>query len=53
MDVIAEGIESAAVGDLLRDLGCDFAQGYFYATPMPASELVPWFRENGVGAARR
>ncbi|MDQ3766897.1 MAG: EAL domain-containing protein [Actinomycetota bacterium] len=42
MDVVAEGVESARVGDFLRDLGCDFAQGYFYAAPMPASELLPW-----------
>jgi len=54
MDVIAEGVESAAVGDLLRDLGCDFAQGYFYAPPMPASELLPWLLlGDHVPAARR
>ena len=42
MHVIAEGVESPAVADLLRDLGCDFVQGYLYAAPMPASELLPW-----------
>jgi len=42
MDVVAEGVESAAVGELLRDLRCDFVQGYFYAVPMPASEVLPW-----------
>ncbi len=42
MNVIAEGVESAPVDKLLRDLGCDFVQGYLYAAPMPASEFLPW-----------
>lgn len=53
MDVIAEGVESAIVGDLLRDLGCDFAQGYYYAAPMPASELLPWLLRVHDRVARR
>ncbi|GAB2934208.1 hypothetical protein GCM10027181_36820 [Rheinheimera gaetbuli] len=31
--VIAEGIESAAQQTLLANLGCEFGQGYFYASP--------------------
>lgn len=52
MDVTAEGVESAAVGDLLRDLGCDFVQGYFYAPPMPASELLPWLLKEDLHLTR-
>jgi len=40
--VVAEGIEDAAQAEILREMGCDEAQGYFYARPMPASR-VPWF----------
>ena len=38
--VVAEGIEDGATLDLLRDLGCDLAQGYVISKPMPASELA-------------
>ncbi len=51
MDVIAEGVESAAVVELLRDLRCDFVQGYFYAAPMPASELLPWLLKDDLRLA--
>ncbi|MFN2329516.1 MAG: EAL domain-containing protein [Chromatocurvus sp.] len=40
--VIAEGVESVAHGECLLDLGCDSAQGYGIARPMPAAEIVPW-----------
>ena len=38
--VVAEGIEDGETLDLLRDLGCDLAQGYLISKPMPASELA-------------
>ena len=38
--VVAEGIEDGATLDLLRELGCDLAQGYVISKPMPASELA-------------
>jgi diguanylate cyclase (GGDEF)-like protein/PAS domain S-box-containing protein len=40
--VIAEGVETTAHGELLLRLGCDFAQGYGIAHPMPAPELPAW-----------
>ncbi|MBW3695073.1 EAL domain-containing protein [Vibrio sp. T187] len=42
--VIAECIETAAHQQILNDLGCDEAQGYLYAKPLPAAELSPLFR---------
>ena len=43
--VVAEGIEDQATWDALAALGCDLAQGYFIARPMPADALRIWLRE--------
>ncbi|MYM83765.1 EAL domain-containing protein [Duganella sp. FT50W] len=43
---VAEGVETADDWKLLRDLGCDMAQGYLLARPMPAEELVGWMRQD-------
>ena len=44
MAVVAEGVETAIQADLLADLGCEMAQGYFFGRPMPADELPRrWF----------
>jgi len=37
--VVAEGVETAAQSGLLAMAGCDFAQGYVVAAPMPAAEF--------------
>lgn len=44
LDVVAEGVESIAHGKRLRAMGCDYAQGYGIAKPMPADDLVVWAR---------
>ncbi len=40
--VIAEGVETVAHGTLLLQLGCDLAQGYGIARPMPADAVQAW-----------
>jgi EAL domain-containing protein (putative c-di-GMP-specific phosphodiesterase class I) len=40
--VIAEGVETVDHGLMLLQLGCDCAQGYGIARPMPAAELPAW-----------
>ena len=39
LQVVAEGIEDPTALGLLRDLGCDLAQGYAISRPLPAAEL--------------
>jgi diguanylate cyclase len=47
--VVAEGIEDKATLDLLSDVGCDLAQGYFIGKPKPADKLT--FRSDFADAA--
>jgi diguanylate cyclase (GGDEF)-like protein/PAS domain S-box-containing protein len=44
-DVIAEGVESIEHGIALLHMGCQHAQGYGIARPMPASELKAWIEQ--------
>lgn len=42
LDVVGEGVETAAQLDLLRSQGCDVVQGFHIARPMPLAELLAW-----------
>ncbi len=44
MTVVAEGVETRADWDLVAALGCDLAQGYYIARPMPGAELPVWLK---------
>ncbi len=46
--VVAEGVEEERTRRRLAALGCDVAQGWFYARPMPADELVNWMARSRV-----
>ncbi|WP_236725652.1 putative bifunctional diguanylate cyclase/phosphodiesterase [Candidatus Reidiella endopervernicosa] len=37
--VVAEGVEEEAQLELLRELGCDYIQGYYYSRPLPTDEM--------------
>jgi diguanylate cyclase (GGDEF)-like protein/PAS domain S-box-containing protein len=41
-EVIAEGVETPAHGTALLQLGCELAQGYGIARPMPADQMLGW-----------
>lgn len=45
MEAIAEGVEHPFQLKLLQDLGCDFAQGYFFSQPLPRQEFESFFTE--------
>ncbi|KAB2905987.1 MAG: EAL domain-containing protein [Burkholderiaceae bacterium] len=42
LKTVAEGVETREHWDLLANLGCDIAQGYFIAKPMPAEDFLQW-----------
>ncbi|MEW5917746.1 MAG: EAL domain-containing protein, partial [Gemmatimonadota bacterium] len=39
VDAIAEGVNSETQIEVLRELGCDYAQGYLFSRPLPADEM--------------
>ncbi len=42
LKVVAEGVETSAQLDFLRDNECDFIQGYLFSRPLPLAELQIW-----------
>ena len=49
--VVAEGVETEAILDALRNAGCDVAQGYLLARPMPVDKLQKWLSEESRNSA--
>lgn len=47
MKVIAEGVETAEIYDILSSAGCDMAQGYVISRPVRAQEMERWYRQCG------
>ncbi len=45
LDAVAEGVENEAVLQLLKEMGCDAAQGYLISRPMPGTEVLSWVTE--------
>ena len=46
LGLIAEGVETREQVDMLKRMGCDQVQGYYYAKPMPAEEFYQQLLEN-------
>jgi diguanylate cyclase (GGDEF)-like protein len=51
--VVAEGVEDEPTWRMLHQRGCEVAQGWFYARPMPAEDLLAWIARTTVPGARR
>jgi EAL domain-containing protein (putative c-di-GMP-specific phosphodiesterase class I) len=43
--VVAEGVDNKRAMDMLSEMGCDMAQGYFLSRPLPAPEITEWLRQ--------
>lgn len=44
LKTVAEGVETRAEWDLLKSMGCQQAQGYFIADPMPGHQIPDWIQ---------
>jgi len=44
MTAVAEGVETAAIMEKLREWECDLAQGYFISRPMPSDKVLAWLK---------
>jgi predicted signal transduction protein with EAL and GGDEF domain len=53
LQVVAEGVENQGALDLLRAMGCDLAQGYLIARPMPLAELEVFLGAHATSSAAR
>jgi diguanylate cyclase (GGDEF)-like protein len=55
MSTVAEGIETEAQAAVVRDLGCDKGQGYWFSRPLIPADLVNWLEGHRLpaGDARR
>jgi diguanylate cyclase len=47
--LVAEGVEDKQSYDLLRELGCDFAQGYFFSKALSAAQTEKWLKDSPWG----
>ena len=47
MKVLAEGIETKEQLDILRSMGCDEGQGWYFAKALPLDELIVWLQRRG------
>lgn len=43
--VIAEGVETSAAQAMLKELQCDYSQGYYLSRPLPAEDVDVWMAE--------
>ena len=48
MGVIAEGVETAQHVSILKDMGCEFAQGYLFSRPVCAPAMDAFLRAGGI-----
>ncbi len=51
IDVVAEGIEYLDQWSVLRDLGCELGQGFYFARPMETDEILAYMEEHSENSA--
>ena len=42
VSVVAEGVERPEQADILREMGCNLGQGYYFSRPLPPEDVPPF-----------
>ena len=50
LQVVAEGVETSETFEWLRSTGCDVAQGFLFARPMPGEAMTGWLRDHAAAS---
>lgn len=45
LEVVAEGVETSAQLEYLRELSCHYVQGYYFSKPLPAAEALLFLQQ--------
>ena len=53
LSVVAEGVETEQAVEILRDIGCDKLQGYYFSKPLPIEKFNDWLQNSEFGAAEK
>jgi len=48
LKVVAEGVENEEIWNRLKQMGCDYGQGFWIAKTMPIDDLLTWIDESHV-----
>ena len=40
MSIVAEGVETAEQRDILKEIGCEYLQGYYFSKPVPEADFL-------------
>ncbi|NJL52262.1 MAG: EAL domain-containing protein [Hydrococcus sp. SU_1_0] len=46
LNIVVEGVETAEIRDFLKNLGCEYIQGYLYSRPVPAAETTKLLQQH-------
>lgn len=49
LKVVAEGVETQQAWDMLKEYGCDVAQGYLMSKPIPITKFIEWLKDSPWG----
>jgi EAL domain-containing protein (putative c-di-GMP-specific phosphodiesterase class I) len=48
LKVLAEGVETAEQYEILRGMGCEMVQGYYFSRPLPPEQFVAFLEQQGL-----